>query len=58
MARRSRQEATVADGSPSTPTPKVVTGPIPGDYPEMDEEDRLAIAGELASDIQQGLGRG
>lgn len=47
----------MADGSQNTPIPKVITGPVPEDYAELPEEERMEIASQLAADIRSGLGR-
>lgn len=39
------------------PTPKVITGPVPEDYADLPEDERLAVAETLAETIQQGLRR-
>lgn len=36
-------------------TPKVITGPVPPDYAELPEDERLAVAGSLATTIQEAL---
>jgi hypothetical protein len=35
------------------PTPKVITGPVPADYAELPEDERLEIAAGLADRIQE-----
>jgi hypothetical protein len=35
------------------PTQKIITGPVPADYAELPEDERLAIAARLAADIQE-----
>jgi hypothetical protein len=44
--------------STSTPTPKVITGPIPENYADLPEEQRLAFAAGLASDLMEELETG
>jgi hypothetical protein len=34
------------------PTPKIITGPVPADYADLPEDERLAIAAWLADGIQ------
>jgi len=34
------------------PTPKVITGPVRPDYAELDDDERLPIAADLATTIQ------
>lgn len=34
------------------PTPKVITGPVPPDYADMPEDERLTVAARLAEHIQ------
>jgi len=37
------------------PTPKVIARPVPVDYADLDEDERLAVAGTLAEAIREDL---
>lgn len=37
------------------PIPKVITEQVPPDYPDLPEAGRLAVARQLAAQIQAGL---
>ncbi len=41
-----------------TGTRKVMTGPVPANYADLPEAERMEIADRLAGQIQAGLGRG
>ncbi len=41
-----------------TGTKKVITGPVPANYADLPEAERMEIADRLAGQLQAGLGRG